>query len=122
MTEIWAQAALWLGLALIATLLSIWLRIASALSEIVVGTVAQLIIAAAGVGLRRRMHRAPYSKAAARARRETSRVHARRNKMSGLIETYHYRSVSPDDDFINRTRRLCDVPVRRQRLTHGMKQ
>jgi hypothetical protein len=27
MTEIWALAALWLGLALIATLLSIWLRI-----------------------------------------------------------------------------------------------
>jgi glutathione-regulated potassium-efflux system ancillary protein KefC len=46
MTEIWAQAALWLGLALIATLLSIWLRIATALSEIVVGTIAQLIIGA----------------------------------------------------------------------------
>ena len=28
MTEIWALAALWLGLALIATLLSIYLRIA----------------------------------------------------------------------------------------------
>src|SRR5215469_16508094 len=38
MTEIWALAALWLGLALIATLLSIRLRIATALSEIVVGT------------------------------------------------------------------------------------
>jgi Kef-type K+ transport system membrane component KefB len=47
MTEIWAQAALWLGLALIATLFSIWLRIATALSEIVVGTVAQLVIGAA---------------------------------------------------------------------------
>ncbi len=47
MTEIWAQAALWLGLALVATLLSIRLRIATALSEIVVGTVAQLIIGAA---------------------------------------------------------------------------
>ncbi|MGB6307626.1 MAG: cation:proton antiporter [Steroidobacteraceae bacterium] len=47
MTEVWAQAALWLGLALVATLLSIWLRIATALSEIVVGTVAQLIIGAA---------------------------------------------------------------------------
>ncbi len=46
MTEIWAQAALWLGLALIATLLSIWLRIATALSEIVVGTIAQLLIGA----------------------------------------------------------------------------
>lgn len=46
MTEIWMQAALWLGLALIATLISIWLRIATALSEIVVGTIAQLIIGA----------------------------------------------------------------------------
>ncbi|MCA1978989.1 MAG: cation:proton antiporter [Thiobacillus sp.] len=46
MTELWAQAALWLGLALVATLLSIWLRVATALSEIVVGTVAQLAIGA----------------------------------------------------------------------------
>lgn len=47
MTEILSLAALWLGLALLATLLSIWLRIATALSEIVVGTVAQLVIGAA---------------------------------------------------------------------------
>ncbi|RIK93431.1 MAG: potassium transporter Kef [Burkholderiales bacterium] len=47
MTAIWAQAALWLGLALIATLLSIWLKVATALSEIVVGTIAQLILGAA---------------------------------------------------------------------------
>ena len=46
MTEIWALAALWLGLALFATLLSMWLRIATALSEIVVGTIAQLVIGA----------------------------------------------------------------------------
>ncbi|HXW69690.1 MAG TPA: cation:proton antiporter [Dissulfurispiraceae bacterium] len=46
MTDVWGMAALWLGLALIATLLSIWLRIATALSEIVVGTVAQLLIGA----------------------------------------------------------------------------
>src|SRR5580692_13140952 len=46
MTETWFLAALWLGLALIATLFSIWLRVATALSEIVVGTVAQLIIGA----------------------------------------------------------------------------
>jgi len=46
-TEIWAQASLWLGLALVASLLSIWLRIATALSEIVVGTIAQLLIGAA---------------------------------------------------------------------------
>jgi len=46
MTQVWALAALWLGLALIATLLSIWLGVATALSEIVVGTVAQLLIGA----------------------------------------------------------------------------
>jgi Kef-type K+ transport system membrane component KefB len=45
-TEIWSLAALWLGLALAATLISIWLRVATALSEIVVGTIAQLIIGA----------------------------------------------------------------------------
>src|SRR6202521_3371905 len=47
MTGVWALAALWLGLALVASLLSIWLRISTALSEIVVGTIAQLIIGAA---------------------------------------------------------------------------
>jgi glutathione-regulated potassium-efflux system ancillary protein KefC len=46
MTEISALAALWLGLALVATLLSIWLGIATAMSEIVVGTVAQLLLGA----------------------------------------------------------------------------
>jgi glutathione-regulated potassium-efflux system ancillary protein KefC len=45
-TAIWAQAALWLGLALIATLAAMALRIATALSEIVVGTIAQLLIGA----------------------------------------------------------------------------
>jgi Kef-type K+ transport system membrane component KefB len=44
MTEVWFRAALWLTLALLATLLSIGLGIATALSEIVVGTVAQLLI------------------------------------------------------------------------------
>src|SRR6476659_8835795 len=47
MTGVWALAALWLGLALIASLLSVWLRISTALSEIAVGTFAQLIIGAA---------------------------------------------------------------------------
>ena len=47
MTSVWALAALWLALALAASLLSIWLRISTALSEIVVGTIAQLIIGAA---------------------------------------------------------------------------
>jgi glutathione-regulated potassium-efflux system ancillary protein KefC len=46
MTEVWALAALWLGLALIATMLAIWFKVATALSEIVVGIVAQLIIGA----------------------------------------------------------------------------
>lgn len=46
MTEIWFQAALWLGLALVAMLLSIYLRKATALSEIVVGTIPQLFIGA----------------------------------------------------------------------------
>lgn len=46
MTETWMLATIWLGLALLATLLSIWFRIATALSEIVVGTVAQLVIGA----------------------------------------------------------------------------
>jgi glutathione-regulated potassium-efflux system ancillary protein KefC len=44
--QVWFSAALWLILALIATLLSIWFRISTALSEIVVGTVAQLNIGA----------------------------------------------------------------------------
>src|ERR1700719_4927140 len=47
MTGVWALAALWLGLALVASLLSIWLRVSTALSEIVVGTIAQLVIGAA---------------------------------------------------------------------------
>jgi Kef-type K+ transport system membrane component KefB len=46
MTDILALASLWLGLALFATLLAIWLRIATAMSEIIVGTVAQLVIGA----------------------------------------------------------------------------
>ncbi|MER3480312.1 MAG: potassium transporter Kef [Meiothermus sp.] len=47
MENIWFSAALWLGLALFATLLSIWLRFSVALTEIVVGVVAQLVIGAA---------------------------------------------------------------------------
>jgi Kef-type K+ transport system membrane component KefB len=46
MGDTYLVAALWLGLALLATLLSIWLGIATALSEIVVGIIAQLIIGA----------------------------------------------------------------------------
>jgi Kef-type K+ transport system membrane component KefB len=47
MTQIYTLATLWIGLALLATMLSIWLRIATAMSEIIVGTVAQLFIGAA---------------------------------------------------------------------------
>jgi glutathione-regulated potassium-efflux system ancillary protein KefC len=54
MENVWVLAALWVGLALLATLLAIWFRISTALTEIVVGTVAQLIIGAflvqAGLG------------------------------------------------------------------------
>src|SRR5947208_16559457 len=46
MTSVWALAALWLGLAVIAGLFSIWLRVSTALCEIVVGTLAQLILSA----------------------------------------------------------------------------
>ena len=44
MMNTWALSALWVGLALAATLLAIWFKISTALSEIVAGTVAQLII------------------------------------------------------------------------------
>jgi glutathione-regulated potassium-efflux system ancillary protein KefC len=46
MGDILGLAFVWLGLALVATLLAIWLRIATAMSEIIVGTVAQLLIGA----------------------------------------------------------------------------
>jgi Kef-type K+ transport system membrane component KefB len=42
----WFLAALWAGLALVATLLAIWFRVSTALAEIVVGTLAQLVIGA----------------------------------------------------------------------------
>lgn len=44
MDNVWFLAALWVGLALLATLLAIWLRVSTALSEIVVGIAAQLVI------------------------------------------------------------------------------
>jgi glutathione-regulated potassium-efflux system ancillary protein KefC len=46
MEQVWFVAALWLLLALIAVLIANWLRVSTALSEIVVGTVAQLAIGA----------------------------------------------------------------------------
>jgi glutathione-regulated potassium-efflux system ancillary protein KefC len=46
MDNVWALASVWVGLALLATLIAIWLKISTALTEIVVGTVAQLAIGA----------------------------------------------------------------------------
>ena len=51
MTETWALAALWLGLALFAGLVSIWLRVATALSEIMVGIVAGAVLGTALLGV-----------------------------------------------------------------------
>jgi glutathione-regulated potassium-efflux system ancillary protein KefC len=42
--QVWFTAAIWLGLALLATLLAIWFGLSVALTEIVVGTLAQLVI------------------------------------------------------------------------------
>jgi glutathione-regulated potassium-efflux system ancillary protein KefC len=51
MQQVWFIAALWLFLALVAVLAANWLRVSTALSEIVVGTLAQLAIGAlAGAG------------------------------------------------------------------------
>src|SRR3989442_1407499 len=44
MENVWFLAAVWLGLALAATLIAIWLKVSTALSEIVVGIAAQLVI------------------------------------------------------------------------------
>ncbi len=54
MDNTWFLAALWIGLALIATLLAIWFKVSTALSEIVVGTAAQFIVVVliGGAGLR----------------------------------------------------------------------
>jgi hypothetical protein len=46
MDQVWFVAALWLFLALIAVLVANWLKVSIALSEIVIGTVAQLAIGA----------------------------------------------------------------------------
>jgi Kef-type K+ transport system membrane component KefB len=49
MQNVWVLASLWVGLALIATLLAVWFKTSTALTEIVVGTVAQLTISAFAV-------------------------------------------------------------------------
>ena len=51
MTETYALAALWIGLALAAALASIWLRVATSLSEIVVGTLAGAVFGTAALGV-----------------------------------------------------------------------
>ena len=50
MTETWALATLWVGLALAAALLSIFFRIANALGEIMVGIAAGAVIGSAALG------------------------------------------------------------------------
>ncbi len=44
MDQAWFAAALWLALAVVAVLASRWLGLSMALSEIVVGTLAQFVI------------------------------------------------------------------------------
>jgi len=51
MTETYALAALWIGLALGAALVSIWLRVATSLSEILLGTLAGVVIGTAALGV-----------------------------------------------------------------------
>jgi len=51
MTETWTLAALWLGLALVAGLASIWLRVATALSEIMVGIAAGAALGTLAMGV-----------------------------------------------------------------------
>jgi len=51
MTDTYALAALWIGLGLAAVLASIWLRIATSLSEIVLGTLAGAVLGTAALGV-----------------------------------------------------------------------
>ncbi len=44
MENVWVLAALWMGLAIVATLLAIWFKISTALTEIVVGVIAQFAL------------------------------------------------------------------------------
>lgn len=44
MDHVWSIAALWMGLALVATLVALWFNVSSALAEIVLGTIAQLVL------------------------------------------------------------------------------
>lgn len=53
MENVWVLAAVWVGLALVATLFAIWFRISTALTEIILGTVAQaaLVVVVGASGL-----------------------------------------------------------------------
>lgn len=51
MAEVWILASVWISLALVSTFISVWLGIATALSEIIVGMIAQAIIVAYFGGL-----------------------------------------------------------------------
>jgi nucleotide-binding universal stress UspA family protein len=51
MSEVWILASVWISLALVSTFISVWLGIATALSEIIVGMIAQAIIVAYFGGL-----------------------------------------------------------------------
>lgn len=46
MSEVWILASVWVSLALVSTFISVCLGIAAALSEIIVGMIAQAIIVA----------------------------------------------------------------------------
>ena len=61
MENVWVLAALWVGLALIATLLAIWFRISTALTEIVVGTVVTVDLGQRRAGLLFLREQAPLS-------------------------------------------------------------
>lgn len=54
MENVWVLAAVWVGLALVATLFAVWFRISTALTEIIVGTFAQavvvMLVGASGLG------------------------------------------------------------------------
>src|SRR5262249_48469348 len=83
MTGIWALASLWLGLALIASLLSIWLQVSTALSEIIVGS------AYHRRGRRRRdaRHRRDLGQGAVRHRRHCAHVPCRRRAGPDRLST-----------------------------------
>lgn len=81
MQNVWALAAIWVGLALIATLIAIWFKISTALSEIVVGTVAQLVMGAF------------LAKANLGARTECSEYAPNCNKFLGATTKHNIRPV-----------------------------